>query len=102
MTARMATCRDLSKNEADLNKIREVFLILKASATPTSLLLSYFPGASRKTAKQVTSELYTLLHDYVEARRRAPEFTSDAIDILIADGETTQNIVGVGPATNVV
>jgi len=101
MTARMATCRDLSKNEADLNKIREVFLVIQASSTPVSLLLSYF-SPSRKTAKQVTSELYTLLQDNVETRRRALEFTSDAIDVLIADGETTKNIVGVGPTTDVV
>jgi len=101
MNARMATCRDLTKNEADLKKIIEVFLILQNCASPTSLFLSCFPGPGRKTARQATTDLHTLIYGYVETRRRAQELTSDAIDILITDGETTQNIVGVGPATNV-
>ena len=42
-----------------------------------------------------------MLHGYVEARRRA-ELTSDAIDILIADGETTQGIVKVNFAPKLV
>lgn len=37
-----------------------------------------------------------MLSAYVEARWEAAEPTSDAIDILIADGATTQSIVGVG------
>jgi len=97
MTARMATCRDLTKNEGDLKKVGELFMTLQTSATPTSLLLPWFPSPARKTGKQATTELYTVLCNYVEARRRAQELTSDAIDVLIADGETTQNIVGVGP-----
>ena len=40
--------------------------------------------------------MYTMLYTYVETRRRA-ELTSDAIDVLIADGEATQKIVGASP-----
>jgi len=101
MTARTTTCRDLTKNETDLKKVGELFMTLQTSATPTSLLLPWFPSPARKAGKQATTELYTVLCNYVEARRRAQELTSDAIDVLIADGETTQNIVGVGPVTNV-
>jgi len=97
----MTTCRDLTKNEADLKKIVELFSALQANATPTSLLLPWFPSPARRARKGATTELFTLLRTYVETRRRA-ELTSDAIDVLIADGETTQNIVGVGPATKVV
>jgi len=101
MTARIATCHGLAKNETDLKKAGKLFMILQASATPTSLLLPWFPGPAKKTGKRAATELYTLLHGYVETRRRAPELQGDGFDILIADGETTQNIVGVGPATNV-
>jgi hypothetical protein len=41
-----------------------------------------------------TTELFTMLRTYVDNRRKA-EPTSDAIDVLIADGETTQVIVEV-------
>ena len=94
MTARMATCHDLTKNEADLKKINELFMTLQTSATPASLLLPWFPSPARKIGKEATTELFTILYTYVETRRHA-EPTSDAIDVLIADGETTQNIVGV-------
>jgi len=96
----MTACHDLTKNETDLKKIGELFLTLQTNATPTSLLLPWFPSPARKTGKEATTELFTMLRAYVETRRRA-ELTSDAIDVLIADGETTQNIVGVGPATKV-
>ena len=101
MTARMTTCHDLVKNEADLKRIGEVFMTLQTIATPVSLLLPWFPSPARKTGKQAATELYTLLHTYVETRRHAMP-TSDAIDILIVDGETTQNIVGVSPGLEVV
>ncbi|KAF9644106.1 cytochrome P450 [Thelephora ganbajun] len=93
MTARLTTCHDLTKNEADLKKIGDLYLTLQTSATPTSLLLPWFPSPARKTGKGATTELYIMLYTYVEARRQA-EPTSDAIDVLIAEGETTQGITG--------
>jgi len=100
MTARMATCRDLVKNEAALKKIGELFMTLQNSTTAVSLLFPWFPGPARTTGKQAAVELYTMLYTYVETRRGA-EPTSDAIDLLIAEGETTQNIVGVSPTSEV-
>ena len=96
----MATCHDLVKNEADLKKISELFLTFQTSSTPTSLLLPWFPSPARKAGTEATTELFTMLYTYVETRRDA-ELTSDAIDVLIAEGETTQNIVGVSPAVEV-
>ncbi|KAF9645080.1 cytochrome P450 [Thelephora ganbajun] len=92
MTARMTTCHDLTKNEVDLKKIGDLFLTLQTSATPTSLLLPWFPSPARKAGRQATTELYTMLYGYVERRKHARP-TNDAIDVLIADGETTQNIM---------
>ena len=100
MTARMTACHDLTSNEADLKRIRELFLTLRTNATPISLVFPWFPSPARKTGKQATTELYTILYTYVETRRHA-EPTSDAIDVLIADGETTQKIVGASPTLEV-
>jgi hypothetical protein len=100
MTVRMSTCRDLAKNGADLKKIRELFMTLQTSATPASLLLPWFPSPARKRVKQATTEFFMMLCTYAETRRHA-EPTSDAMDVLIADGETTQNIVRVSPAPKV-
>ena len=100
MTVRIATCDDLAKNEADLKKIGELFMTLQKSTTPVSLVLPWFPSPAKKSGKQATTEMYTMLRTYVEARGHA-EPTNDAIDILVADGETTQNIVGVSPDSEV-
>ena len=101
MAARMTTCRDLIENEADFRKVGELFMTVQASATPASLVLPWFPNRARKTKKQATTELYTMVYTYVETRRHS-ELTNDAIDFLIAGGETTQKIVGASPAPNVV
>ena len=100
MTARLIACDDLAKNEADLKKIRELITTFQTSTTPTSLLLPWFPSPARKANKEAATELFTMLYTYVEVRRHA-EFANDAIDILIADGETTQGTVGASPAPKV-
>jgi sterol 14-demethylase len=97
----MTTCRDLTKNEADLKKIGELLVALQTNDTPTSLLFPWFPSPARKAGKRATTELFTMLYTYVEVRRQA-ELTSDAIDVLIAEGETTHKIVGVSPVLSVV
>ena len=94
LTFRMATCRDLAENEADLEKISELFMTLQTSVTPTSLMLPWFPGPARRAAKQANIEMYTVLSGYIEARRRAKS-ADDAIDLLIADGVANENIVWV-------
>ena len=96
MTARMITSRDLATNEADLKKIKELLLTLQASSTPASLLLPWFPSPARRKVRQATTELFSMLCAHVETRRHAV-LTGDAIDVLIAEGETTQKIVGVSP-----
>ena len=100
MTARMSTCRDLVANNADLKRLGGQFMTLKTSVTPISLMLPWFPGPARRTMKQANTEMYTMLYTYIETRRHA-EPTSDAIDVLIADGETTPSIVWVSTASNV-
>ena len=101
MTARMTTCRDLTKNEADLKKIKELFMTILKSATPVSALLPWFPGPARRSVNRATTDLYTLVLAYVKARRHA-EPTSDAIDVLIAGGETDHEIAGVSSGPDVV
>ena len=97
MTARVLTCGELVKNEADLKRIAELFMTVQGSATPASLLFPWFPSSAKKEKRRANVELYTMLSTYVETRRHA-EPTTDAIDILIAEGDTTQGIVGVSLA----
>ena len=100
MITRMIACRELAKNEADLKRIRELITTFQTSTTPASLLLPWFPSPASKMKTEAATELFTTLSAYVETRRRA-ELTNDAIDVLIADGETTQKIVRVSPAPRI-
>ena len=100
MTARRTTCRDLTRNGDDLRKLKELFMIIHTDPTPVSCLMPWFPGPARKSINRATTELYSLLLNYIEARRHAVP-TSDAIDVLIADGETDQRIIGVSSGPEV-
>ena len=99
MTARMATCKELTDNEADLKRIEKLFMDLQSSATPISLVVSWFLSPAKMSGMLATTELFTMLRTYVDNRRNA-EPSSDAIDVLIADGETTQVIVEVSSVLN--
>ena len=92
MIARIATCHDLAKNEVDLGKITGSFWSLRACATPTALILPWFPSLARVGQLMAHYKIFRVLSKHIEARRRV-EPTSDAIDVLIAEGETTRNIV---------
>ena len=95
--ARTTTCDSLARNDADLEKIGGLFSILQKSATPASLLLPWFPSPARRRRQAATTELFKTLYTYVEKKRRA-EPTSDSIDVLIADGESSQSIARVSLA----
>jgi hypothetical protein len=100
MTARMATCHDMTKNDADFKKLTGLIWTLLAGATPTALILPWFPSPSRVKILWADLKVFLMLRNYVEARRHA-EPTSDATDILIAEGKTTRDIVQVGFAPKV-
>ena len=69
-------------------------MTLEKSFTPASLLLPWFLSPAKIASGKAAVEFYLMLRNYVEARRKA-DLTSDAIDILIADGATTPTIVKV-------
>lgn len=95
MTVRMATCRELSEDRAAVDRLFDLYWKLEKAATPISILLPWFPGKARKDKKQANTDLYMMLSGYVDTRRSAEEPTSDAIDVLIAQGEDNPAIVGV-------
>ena len=90
----MTTCDSLARNDADLEKIGGLFLTIQKGATPASILLPWFPSPARKRRQAAATELFKILYTHVEKRRRA-EPGSDPIDILIADGESSQSIARV-------
>ena len=96
MTVRMASCDELAKNVEEIEKIQELYWILEKSATPTALLLPWFPGRAKKAKEVATRELYMKFNHYVDLRREAKVPTTDAIDILIGQGHSNPDIIQVG------
>ncbi|RDB26903.1 Sterol 14-demethylase [Hypsizygus marmoreus] len=94
MTVRMATCRELSTDMEVLNKLQHDYWTLEKSATPTALLLPWFPSPAKKNKEIATKNLFTALYGYVETRRAAEVPSSDAIDVLLAQGLSTEHIIG--------
>ena len=90
----MSTCRDLTANDADLVKMEKLLVTLQTGDTPTALILPWFPSPARVKLLMASIKIFLMLRKYVEARRRA-EPTSDAIDVLIAEGGSTQDIAKV-------
>ncbi|GLB42444.1 putative cytochrome P450 [Lyophyllum shimeji] len=93
MTVRMATCRDLASDKEALDKLQHDYWVLEKSATPTALLLPWFPSKAKKDKETSTRNLFTQLYGYVEQRRAAEVPSADAIDLLIAEGLGNHEII---------
>ena len=91
----MATCDELGVDFKMIEEIQRLYWQLEKSATPTVLLLPWFPSPAKKRKERATMALYTKLHDYVELRRNAAVPSSDSIDVLLGQGLPTSEIVQV-------
>ena len=91
----MATCRELATDMDAMARIQADYWMLEKSATPIALLLPWFPSTARKNNGIATKSLFTTLYGYVEMRRKADTRTSDAIDVLLSSGLTSEETVGV-------
>ena len=95
MTVRMTSCAELAADPKMLEEIQGLYWQLEKSATPTALLLPWFPGPAKKRKERVTRALFTKLLDYVELRKNAAVPSSDSIDVLLGQGVPTTEIVEV-------
>lgn len=95
MTVRLATCRELAEDKEAISQLAHSYWELEKSATPFALLFPWFPCPAKRAKKEATQKLYDLLLKYVDLRRNATERTTDAIDVLIAGGDSNDAIIGV-------
>ena len=95
MTVRMTSCDELATDFKAVEEIQELYWQLEKSATPTTLLLPWFPGPAKKRKDRVTKELYMKLHHYVGLRMNATVPSPSAIDVLLGQGVPTAEIVAV-------
>lgn len=91
----MTTCRELLENLGDLKRLQSDYFRLEKSATPAAVLFPWLPGYSQIRRIVALKNLYFSLLKYVKMRRAAPVPSSDAIDLMLTQGKTDQEIIGV-------
>ncbi|KAF4611869.1 hypothetical protein D9613_003960 [Agrocybe pediades] len=94
MTVRMATCRELAEDKKAFKELANQYWIIQNCSTPISLLFPWFPSPMKKRKDKATAALYGLLYSFVMLRRNSPRPSTDPIDLLIAQGDSDENIVG--------
>ncbi|KAJ7739145.1 cytochrome P450 [Mycena metata] len=94
LTVRMATCSELADDLGKVVQLSDLYLMLEKGSTPAAILLPWFPSPARKIREKATAALFGMLYHYVELRRNATVPSSDAIDVLLSDGTSTEVIVG--------
>ena len=98
MTIRMVSCRAISNDPAAVAEMWTYFDTIEKGATPLALLVPWLPTPATRNKEKATTALFMFLSRYIEERRNS-EPSSDAFDVLIAQGLDTQAIVGVSSAT---
>ncbi|PPR02168.1 hypothetical protein CVT24_011356 [Panaeolus cyanescens] len=93
MTVRMTTCRELADDLDAIREMQDLYFTLEKSSTPQALLLPWFPSRSKRNKDKAVKSLFVKIYTIVETRRHATVPTSDAIDVLIAGGYGTHEIV---------
>lgn len=91
----MATCSELATDMDALSKLKDEYRVLETNATPTALLLSWFPSTAKRNKLIATKNLYQTMRPYVEKRKGATTPSSDAIDFLLSKELTTDEVIEV-------
>lgn len=92
----MATSRELLADTKALERLQHDYWVLEKSATPSALLLpNWVPVPGKIKRLLALKNLYFNLLKFVDKRRAATIPNSDAIDFMIAQGKTNEEVVGV-------
>ncbi|KAG6819749.1 hypothetical protein H0H93_009049 [Arthromyces matolae] len=93
MTVRLVTCRELGDDLATVEQLEADFWLLEKSATPTAILLPWFPSQAKKDKLTALRNLYTTLYRSVEMRKRAKASPINTFDVLLNQGLETKDII---------
>ena len=95
MTVRMATCQELAEDKQAVQDVRKYYFDLEQSSTPVSVLLPWFPSPVRVVKTKATFQLYFLIKKCIKMQREAKIPSADPIDLLIANRDSDEVIIGV-------
>jgi hypothetical protein len=83
----MSTCSALANDREAVARLWKYYWAIEKNATPMALLLPQFPSPARRAKNTATKDMYTMVVDYIDARRIAREPSLDTIGVLISEGK---------------
>lgn len=93
MTVRMASCRELASDLSALTKLQNHYWTLENSTTPGTLLFPWFPSSSKSAKEASIKAIYTMILHYINERKNSLVPSSDAIDLLLGEGISDDDII---------
>ncbi|KAJ3799000.1 cytochrome P450 [Lentinula aff. detonsa] len=92
VTARMITSSDFVSHPVDFSQFQENFFT-QLNNTPTMIFLPWFYRAAQREKEIAITSLFTKLTAYLETREISDASAAEPIDVLLAHGMNTQEII---------
>ncbi|KAH7917327.1 cytochrome P450 [Leucogyrophana mollusca] len=92
LSMRLATCNEFCDDPTKVKALMRIFDRLEAGSTPTSVILPWFPTPARIGRLLAGGELYKMISDVVQARKKEGRREDDPLQVLIDKGFTLVEI----------
>ena len=98
LTARAALCHEVADDPKKIARVRVLYERIERAADAKSHVFPWFPNSATKMKNDALKELYTLLSDIIDEKKKTGAVKQDTIQTMIDMGDKTPDIVGVSTA----
>lgn len=95
LTIRAGSCREIADSPAAVKRVIELFWLVQRGSTAMTVLLPWLPSRARKLKIDATKELYNIVKGHVEDRQKTGRRETDAMQVLLDEGDGVNDIVDV-------
>ena len=95
MTVRASACNELADNPADVRKLLNMLHECELATNATSTLLKWFPSQGRKRHQAASREMYAMLQEVLNERRKTGRHEYDPMQALIDESYSDKDIIEV-------
>lgn len=93
-------CNEIADDTKQLAHLKKLYETVERSADAKSHVFPWLPNFATKAKNDATKELYTLLSNIIEDKKKRADNTPDTIQTMIELGDSTADIVGVRMMAN--
>jgi hypothetical protein len=95
LTARAALCKEIADDPQKVARVRVLYQKIERSGDAKSHVFPWLARSTTRAKNDALKELYTLLSDIVEEKKKRSTIGGDAIQTMVELGDSTPDIVGV-------